>query len=115
MKYYIIKTLMVSLPVESITESIVVTLPNNAMPIGMEVRPASMPEGLFLHHLIPCDEQGNPLAEFIPFNFYKVAWEKLGQVYGEQQNQEGLDIMEATLEGVQLELESEIEAREEVG
>lgn len=115
MKNFIVKTLMVVLPEESITESIIITLPNNAIPIGAEVRPVGMPEGLFLHHLIPCDEEGNSLEEFIPFNFYKAVWEKLSQVYGEQQNQEGLDIMDVTLKGVQFEMESEMEARKEAG
>lgn len=113
MKNYIIRTLMVALPEESITESIVITLPNNSIPIGIEVRPASFPEGLFLHHLIPCDENGNPIEEVIPINIYEIAWEKLGQVYGEQQNQEGLDGMDAVFKGVELEMEGEVGARKD--
>lgn len=110
MKNYIIKTLMVTLPVNT-SAPVIITLPDNAIVVGVEVRPANMLQGLFLHHLIPCDEEGNPIEETIPINVYEIAWEKLSQFYGEQLNQEGLDIMDAMLKGVKLEMESEVQAR----
>lgn len=113
MKNYLIKTLMVSLPGESITEAIMVTLPNNAIPIGIEVRPVSFPEGLFLHHLIPCDESGNPIEEVITPNIYEMVWNELYKLYGEHLDQEHLDLMDAVLKGVTSERKAEEEAKGE--
>ena len=114
MKNYIIKTLMVSLlPKESIPEDIIITLPNNVLPIGIEVRPVSFPEGLFIHHLIPCDESGNPIEETITTNIYEAAWNELSKCFGEKMQQEELDLMDSVLKGVKLEMESDIEAKKE--
>lgn len=105
MKYYIIQTLIVSLPVNQLTP-VVITLPNNATPIGIEVRPVSFPDGLYLHHLIPCDENGNILGEVITPNIYETAWNELFKCFGERLEQDNLDVMDAVLKGVKLETES---------
>ncbi|GAI88059.1 unnamed protein product, partial [marine sediment metagenome] len=102
-----------SLPRQTRDESLMVTLPSNAIPIGIEVRPLSMPEGLFLHYLIPCEESGNPIEEVTPSNIYETAWEKLSQLYGERSEQENLDVMDSVLKGVVLELENELGAKGE--
>lgn len=107
MKNFIIKTLMVILPVESITESIIITLPDNAIPIDMEVRPANYPQGLFLHHLIPCGKNGNPIEEITTPNVYGAAWNELYKCFGEKMQQEELNLMDSVLTGVTLDLEDE--------
>jgi len=42
---------------------------------------------------------------FANAKLYKSAWVRLASVFGEQINQEALDIMEAVISGVKLELE----------
>ena len=112
MEYFIIKTLMVSLPEQSIAESIIVTLPNNAIPIGIEIRPASFPEGLFIHHLIPCNQNGNILEGTIPTSIYEAAWNELYKVFGERMEQENIDLMESVMKGVLSEKEEEGKQKE---
>lgn len=111
MKNYSVKTLMVSLPKESVTESIMLTLPNNAIPIGIEVRPLSFPEGLFLHHLIPCDEKGNVIEEKILPHDYETAWFELYKVFGERSEQENIDLMDSVMKAILMEKEEEEKQR----
>lgn len=110
MKNYLVKTLMVSLP-RPITETIIIELPDNAIPVGVEVRPLGMPEGLFLHHLIPCDEKGNPIEDVITPNVYEVAWNKLYELFGELSDQEALDKMDGVLCGTKTLMLNEAERR----
>lgn len=113
MKYFIIRTLMVGLPKESLpSEAIMVTLPSNATPIGIEVRPASFPEGLFIHHLIPCDENGNITEEVVATGIYETAWDELYKCFGERMEQENLDLMDAVLKAIIAEKEEEEKRKE---
>lgn len=115
MKYYLIKTLMVSLPRQTRDESIMLELPNNAIPIGIEVRPVSFPEGLFIHHLIPCDEKGNLIEEVIPSSVYEAAWNELYKLFGERLEQENLDGMDAVMAGIRANIREEIDRQGEEG
>ncbi len=116
MKHYSIRTLIVGLPEQSNAESVMLALPDDAIPIGVEVRPLSMPEGLFLHHLIPCDKDGNIIGETLKKELtyvYEKAWNELYKLYSERSEQDNLDIMDSVLKGVILEMESEGEAEKE--
>lgn len=107
MKNYSIKTLLVSLPEESITEAIIVTLPNNATPIGIVIRPTEAPEGLFLHYLVPVDEEGVPIEE-VATNTYEIAWNKLSELFGERSEQDNIETMASVLNGVKTEIQDEV-------
>ncbi len=113
MKHYSIKTLIVALPEQSITEPVVITLPDNVIPIGEEVRPVDFPEGLYLHYLIPCNEDGEPIEEVVTVDIYGTAWNELYKLFGERLEQSNLDVMDSVLKGVKLEMEVEKEVREE--
>lgn len=113
MKHYSILTMVVSLPEQSITELPVITLPDGAIPIGIEVRPAAMPGGLYLHYLIPCGGNGVPIEEVVTANIYETAWNELNKLFGERLEQSNLDVMDSVLKGVKLEVEGEKETGQE--
>lgn len=110
MKNYSIITTIVALPLNQ-PEPVIITLPDNAIPIGIEVRPLGYPEGLFLHHLVPLDESGKPIEEVIAPNIYETAWNKLYELFGEQSDQESLDKMDGVLCGTKTLMESEQESQ----
>lgn len=111
MNNYSVKTLMVTLPEQPITGLIMVTLSNNAIPIGIEVRPVSFPGGLLLHHLIPCDEQGNIIEEEILPSDYETAWFELFRVFSERMEQENTDLMDSIMKAILMEKEEEEKQR----
>jgi len=111
MKNYSVRTLMVTLPMNP-SDSIVIELPDNAIPMSLEIRPMSMPQGLFLHHLIPCDGEGNLIEEIPPYIF-GVAWGELYKRFGERMQSEEVNLMESVIKSILLDRESEIETREE--
>lgn len=48
-------------------------------------------------------------------SLYEIAWNKLYQVFGEQLNQEALEVMDGVLKGVELEVTDKITMKEEIG
>lgn len=116
MRNYSILTMIISLPTSTEPEKripVITTLPDNAMVIGVEVRPAFMPEGLLLHYLVPCDDEGNPIEMDIAM-VYETAWNELYKVFGERLEQGNIDLMDSVLKTLMLEMESEAEAKREI-
>ncbi len=106
MSYYSIRTLVVSLPIDR-SAPVIIKLPDNAIPLGVEICPVSTPEGLLLHHLVLCDEDGNPIEEVFTPDICEMAWNELYKLYGEHLDQDNLDVMDAVLKGVKGEIEGE--------
>lgn len=116
----LIMTAIVPLPqqIEQEPKPVLVDIPDNAIPIQIEYRSGNImiPQpSLAIHYLVPCDDAGNPIEEGIPSAIYESAWLELGKVFGEQSNQEALDIMDSILNGVRLQMEAEAEQKSEQG
>lgn len=100
MKYFIVKTLLVDFPI-NLSDPINIELPDNAVPISIEV----WPRRLILHHLIPCDNEGNIIDEKILPSDYEAAWKELCKCFGERMQQEEIDLMDSVMKGILVEKE----------
>jgi len=111
MKDYLISTTVVQLPpATGQSPPVVVSLPDNVTPIGVEVRPSFMPDAVLIHYLTLINGE---VEEAIPPAIYKQAWDELYNIYGERSEQSNLALMDSVLQGVSLEKKSEEETRKE--
>lgn len=117
MRKYSILTAVVSVPqsVPGQLTPVVVLLPDNAIPLQVDYN-SGLPGEVAtcaIHHLVPCDDEGNLIDEVVSPNVYETAWNELYKLFAERSEQDNLDLMDKAIKGVIEEEKEEVEMRME--